>query len=411
MEKTLDATAVLYRLIMGIALVLLVVGCSLHHPSAVYNEAISELKTLEDAIDEISDQIDSNYAIIYDSSELRLSALAWLRQRNAAQRTINVNIVLADELRVPGANQNAFVTLNDQVKWVDLFREQDYPFLLCAVQRREIFRALDSLLDFSTKLKLRQLNVYLGSSHSGSAMNAQYRCTVDLQYEARVGMFTVIRSATLDVRTIAVDVIAVGAAGSKWIDFEPQGILKDLGLGDYEDLQSVQIPALRELWTEIGSRPVPATTAFIKQKQQDEEEKAKTKIDILGESLNASLTIIFASIVELCLMVYLLAQVLQVCRALPEQRAPVSESPLFGIMSSLVGKVVMLVSCLLPLGVSIFVLFFILPSLTVASPVPQWIVGPIFAWFVVGSLVIIDAMLILKSREIIIKISPEITGP
>jgi hypothetical protein len=44
MDKALDMVALLHRLIVGLALALLVVGVSIHHPNPLYDEAESELQ-------------------------------------------------------------------------------------------------------------------------------------------------------------------------------------------------------------------------------------------------------------------------------------------------------------------------------------------------------------------------------
>jgi hypothetical protein len=50
------------------------------------------------------------------------------------------------------------------------------------------------------------------------------------------------------------------------------------------------------------------------------------------------------SIVELCLMIYLLAHLIQVRRMLPGHLATVSESPFYGIMCTRLGRLVILSS-------------------------------------------------------------------
>src|SRR5207245_8284979 len=140
------------------------------------------------------------------------------------------------------------------------------------------------------------------------------------------------------------------------------GKFKVNGLGDWEDNHAVLIPNLRELWTDVGGRSPGAAMAFLKQKKEAEAEKSKEKIEILCEPLSRSGTIIMASIVELCLMVYLLAHLIQVRSMLSGHEAAISESPFFGIMCTGLGRLVILFTFLIPFGVCIFVLVGVLPS-------------------------------------------------
>ena len=132
--------------------------------------------------------------------------------------------------------------------------------------------------------------------------------------------------------------------------------LKEQGLGDYEDAISLVIPGLRYLWADLGHLTPDTIRKVLDQKKQDQAEKAMEKVEILGQSLNARLTIILTTAVELFLMVYLLAHLIVIRTRLSGNEMEVSEFPFFAIMCSLLGRLVMLFTLfLIPFGVCGFV--------------------------------------------------------
>jgi hypothetical protein len=357
MDKTLDMVALLHRIIIGVALALFIVGVSIHRPNDVYDAAESELQSLQDGIEAVSEQVNGAYKAIYDKSELKASTVAWLRRRNAAQRNLDIQAVSSADFRIPDSTQDPLVTLDAQVKWADrVYRELDNPFFLCAVDRDNVFHALDKVFAASAKPKFTQLNVYVRSAKAGAGANKQFSCQVELQYEVQIGTLTGLRSAILDLPTTVIEVMQVELSGPKWVDLEIAGTLKEHGLGDFEDAFGLVIPALREFWTDIGDRSPDAAMAFLRQKKEDETEKSKEKIEILGGSLSGSLTIMMTSLVELCLMVYLLAYLVQVRTLLLGHGVAIFESPFFGVMRSGLGRLTILFTFLFPLGVCFFVL-------------------------------------------------------
>jgi hypothetical protein len=400
MDKTLETLTLLHRLILGVALALFIVGVSGYRPNELYDSAESELTTLEDAITTVADHVNHSYEVIYGQSNLEASTIAWLAKRGVVERKININVISKGDLGIPDSRDDPLVTLDTQLQWANrIYRTlEDPPLLLCVVDRTQVFHALDKMFGRSDKPVVRQLNVYLQSSHSsqtGADVGHQFKCSIELQYEVQLGKLTGLRTANMDLPTTVVDVRDPTDAESA------ADTLKGEGLGDWEDIHAVGVFALRDLWTEIGNQSPEAAAAFLKQKRLDESEKSKEKIDILGESLSRSLTIVMASLVELCLMVYLLAHLVQVRRILPRHETTVSESPFFGIMRSWLGQLVMLLSFLIPLGVCAFVLVRSFPSLRTDWSGPQWMVGPTARWAVVASIGITDALLILEIIRIV----------
>lgn len=365
MDKTLETVTVVYRLIIVVALTLFVVGVSAYRPSGLYDQAAVELEGLENSILAVSEQVSDAYKAIYDKSELKASTLAWLRQRKAQQKTVNVEVISPNELAIPDPNQNSLVTLEEQVKWADrAYRDLGSMFFLCAVDRRHVFRALDKLFTTTSKPNIKQLRVYVLEAKTAPGRNQRFQCEVELEYEVRVETMIGLRTAMLDLPSTVVNVTLVEPPGPKWIDLEVANTLKENGLGDYEDAYYLVIPGLRELWTDLGHLPPEAARAFLEQKKNDEAEKAKEKIEILGKSLNASLTIILAIVVELFLMVYLLVHLIQIRILLPGNEKGISASPFFGIMCSSLGQLVMLSTLLvIPFGVCIFVGIAVFPPI------------------------------------------------
>lgn len=116
MEKTLDALVFTYQLMLGVALAILIVGIAIHHPKNLYDAAEKELESLQDAIGEVSDQVNDAYQDIYNKSELKASIVEWLHRRKLSQPQLRVRPVLIGEFAIPDSNQNPVITLEAQVK-------------------------------------------------------------------------------------------------------------------------------------------------------------------------------------------------------------------------------------------------------------------------------------------------------
>ena len=387
MDKTLETVVLVHRLTIIVALALFIAGVSVHRPDRTYDYAEGELLSLEDAIQAASEQVNTAYKAIYDKSELKASALAWLRLRNSAQQKIDIQVPSAGDFAIPDPARNPLVTLEAQVKWADrAYLHLDSPFLLCAVDRGQVFQALDRLFSAAAKPTFKHLNIHLRRATAGPDSNQQFQCEVELEYETQVGTLIGLQSTMLDLPTTVVNVTQVEPPGPKWIDLEIADTLKEHGLGDFEALHGLHIPSLREFWTDLGSRPPAAAIAFLEHKKREEAEKAKEKIEILGQSLSGSLTIMLATVVELFLMVYLLAHLMQVRATLPGHEAAVSESPFFGIMHTGLGRLVMLSTLfIIPFGVCIFVLMAVFPSFQAEWHGPRWVVGSVARWALIGA--------------------------
>ena len=400
MDKTLDMVVLVHRLIIGVALALFLVGVTIQPANSVYDDAEDEIQTLTNGITAISDQVDQAYKIIYDKSELKSATHAWLQTHNGREQNFDIEVVSPADFAVPDSSRDPLVTLDAQVKWADrIYRDLDFPFLLCDVDRSQLFHSLDKLLGVSAKPTFTRLSVSVRDSVADANVNRQFSCKIALEYEVRMGTLIGVRSAILDVPTTVVNITEVKLPGSASLDLNIPDALKGNKLGDWEDTRAVLVPKLWELWNDVGSRSPVAATAFLEQKKEEEAEKSKEKIDILGESLSRSVTIIMASLVEFSLMVYLLAHLIQVRRMLPGHEAAISESPFYGIMCTSFGRLLILFTFLIPVGVCIFVLIGVFPSLKAEWTGPHWVVGWVARWLLVIFLAITDTLLILQVRR------------
>jgi hypothetical protein len=407
MDKTLDTVTLVHRLIIAVALALFLVGISIGHPDAAYDEATGEIESLQEGIGAASEQVDNAYKAIYDKSELKFTTLSWLRRHNSEEQDIDIQVVTPEDVAVPDSEQDPLVTLNAQIKWADwIYRDLDYPFFLCNADRSKFLHSLDELFRGSPKPKFIQLGVYIRSRTEGTNPGRQFGCEIELQYEVQIGTQSGIRRAILSVPTTVVDVTEVEPPGPNWIDLDVAGAFKENGLGDWEDSRALLVPNLWGLWTDLGGRTPAAAEAFLEQKKKEEAEKSKEKIEILGESLSRSVTIIMASVVELCLMMYLLAHMIQVHRMLPEHEAAISESPFYGIMCTWFGRLVILFTFVIPFCVCLFDLARVLPSLKVEWLGPDWIVGWATRWLLVSLVGITDWLLLLQAHRTVALLKP-----
>jgi hypothetical protein len=376
MDKTLDTVVLVHRLIIVVVLALLTVGLSVHGPNPAYDEAKGEVERLQDGIRTVSDQVEKAYGAIYNKSELKASTLAWLKQHNSAQPDIKIKIVTPGDFAIPNSTENSLVTLEAQVRWANrVYRDLDSPFFLCAVDHGQVFQALDKLFYAPAIPAFTQVIVYIRGP-VGPDTSKQFRCEIGLQYGVEIGTLTGLRTVMLDIPTTVVAVTQVEPPGPNWVDLEIVGTLKANGLGDYEDEPGMAIFRLRELWADLGGRSPDAALALLNQKKEDEAEKAKQKVEILGASFSGSLTITLATVAELCLMVYLLAHLLQVHAILPGHEAAISESPFFGIMQSGLGRLVILATLfIMPLGVSMFAFVSVFPAFKTEWLSLRWFAG------------------------------------
>jgi hypothetical protein len=400
MDKTLETVTLVHRLILGVALGLFLVGVSIQHPNSVYDQAELEIQTLTDNIEAVSEQVDEGYKSIYEKSEIKSATLAWLRQRNGKQKDLDIEVISPADLAVPDSTRDPLLTLDTQVKWANrIYRDLNFPFLLCDVSRPRLIHALDNLFSTSSTPTFSQLRIYLRDSMPGVTSNRQFSCEIELEYEVRTGSVMGVRNAILQVPTNVVEVTQIAPPGPDSIDLEIEHAFKENGLGDFEDTRAVLVPSLWDLWTDVGGRSPAAATAFLEQKKKEEVEKSKEKIEILGESLDRSVTIIATSTVELCLMIYLLAHLIQVGHMLPEHEATVAESPFYGIMCTRLGQLVILSTLVAPFAVCAFVLVGVFPSIKAEWPGPHWIVSWEARWLLIAFLSVTDWLLISQARS------------
>ncbi len=410
MDKTLDMIAQLHKLILGIALALCVVGLSIHRPTSTYDDAENEINSLQDAIGAVTDQVNDIFQRIYGKSELKSATVAWLNMRGVPQKDLRIVVVPSGNLQIPDAEVDPLVTLDSQVKWANrVFRDGNSPFYLCAVQGAQVSRALDKLFDSAPPTEFKQLIVFL--RRTDPEVNATVHCTLQLDYTLPVGALRGTRSVLLDVPAIAVAVDEVAPPGPDWRDMELANTLKNHDLGDNEDSPSIVLPVVERFWADIGNRPPGAALAWLQNLEQEDLEKSKEKIDILGESLSGSLTIIFGCLIELCFMVYLATLVRNVALRLPGHFAQVGESQFFGTMSSIPARAVIYITLLFPLAVAAYMLFRVFPPFATEWPGAAWQVGRHSRAFLLALFATVDFALIWEVRGIARAIRSEPSSP
>lgn len=400
MDKTLDLIAQLHKLVLGIALALCVVGLSIHRPTSTYDHAENEINSLQDGIAAVTDQVNDIFQRIYSKSELKSAALAWLNRRGVTQKDLRIVVVPSGNLQIPDAKVDPLVTLDSQVKWANrVFRDGNNPFYLCSVPGAQVSSALDKLFRSARPPEFKQLIVFL--RRTDPEVNATVHCTLQLDYTLQVGALSGTRSVLLEVPALAVAVDEVAPPGPDWRDMDLAHTLKDHDLGDNEDSPSIVLPVVERFWADIGNRPPGAALAWLQNLEQEDLEKSKEKIDILGESLSGSLTIIFGCLIELCFMVYLATLVRNVALRLPGHSAEVAESQFFGIMSSIPARAVIYITLLFPLAVAAYTLFRVFPPFAAEWPGAAWQVGRPSRSFLFALFAAVDFALIWEVHGIV----------
>jgi hypothetical protein len=410
MGKTLDMIAQLHKLILGIALALCVVGLSIHRPTSAYDDAEKEINSLQQGITPVTDQVNDIFQRIYSKSELKSAALAWLNRRGVSQKDLRIVVVPSGNLQIPDAKVDPLVTLDSQVKWANrVFRDGNNPFYLCSVQGAQVSNALDKLFGSAPPPEFKRLIVFL--RRTDPEVNATVHCTLQLDYAVQVGALQGTRSVLLDVPAMAVAVDEVAPPGPDWRDMDLANTLKDHDLGDNEDSPSVVLPVVERFWTDIGNRPPGAALAWLQNLKEEDLEKSKEKIDILGESLSGSLTIIFGCLIELCFMVYLATLVRNVALQLPGHSAEVAESQFFGIMSSIPARAATYITLLFPLAVAAYMLLRVFPPFATEWPGAAWQVGRLSRSFLLALFAAVDFALIWEVHGIVRAIRSEPSTP
>jgi len=375
MEKTLDSAFLIYRSIVAIALAVFIAGLSIREPESPYEEARAEIQSLEDGIKEASEQVEQGYSAIDDASGIKAAAVNWLRMRAGISEPPAIRHVDPDDMMVPDESENPSVTLSSQVRWADrIYREPDYHFFLCAADQTRFTDALDTLFPASPKPRVTKLTmrVYKADEHSPRTL---LRCEVEVEYNGRKGKVGGIGRAVLNLPTKVLSVSSIYPPGPKWVDLELAHSLKRHGLGDFEEARALVIPAVRQMWANLGDRTPSAALVFLKLGRAEEAKKGGPKIKILGQSFNGSVTIEIAVLAEFCLAVYFLAQLMQIQAMADGHLAAVWDSPLFGIARSRFGHLVMLFTLMAPAVVCSPMLGWVLPRLVGDWTGPPWIVG------------------------------------
>ena len=107
------------------------------------------------------------------------------------------------------------------------------------------------------------------------------------------------------------------------------------------------------------------------------------------------MTIVIGTIVQLCLMIYLLAHIIQIKTTLTGHEVVVAESPFFGIMQSGLGRLVIWATLfVIPGGVCVFVLLFAFPTFKAEWLGLRWLAGTAFQWVLIIAVNATGALLV-----------------
>jgi hypothetical protein len=140
-------------------------------------------------------------------------------------------------------------------------------------------------------------------------------------------------------------------------------IIKGHSLGDFEDVHEIVVPTIRANWSEIGQKTPSNALAYIRKIEQETSDKRKTRIELLGQSVDAALSLIAGSIVLLALVVFLYLSISHARSISRGKEQQIKEFPFTGLMWTRWGGAFM--SCtilILPVSVSYLCLMHVAPS-------------------------------------------------
>jgi len=119
----------------------------------------------------------------------------------------------------------------------------------------------------------------------------------------------------------------------------------------------------------------PSAETYLKQKVSDEREKRKIRIELLGQSVNATLFLIGGSLVLLFLLIFLATSVLHVKNVLNGNEQAIKELQSFGLMWSNVGLPLSVFTVIIfPISVCYFCLIYVAPSAEAGGMWGKWVV-------------------------------------
>jgi hypothetical protein len=334
MEKTLDSIQLTHRILMALTLALALLGFSAEKPHNRYQEVSGELSSLQEAVGEAAEYREKRNKEIFDKSALSETIIHWITSRKIAT-SFRYVIVEPDDVVVPNSEINPRVTVADQVLWADkIFDRIESPFYICLADRTDVYTALDKAFESKEIVEISSLTLDMKTTLDNFAKNLPF-CIISISHEVSAGALSGSEEIIVRFQARILSISTVeGTDNSEGLHF----IIKGHSLGDYEDVHEVVVPAIRAMWSEIGGKTPPNALAYVKQLDDDLREKRKTRIELLGQSVDSVLSLAAGSLMILALLIFMDLTISHLERISKGNEQTIKEHPFFGIMSSRWGQ-------------------------------------------------------------------------
>jgi hypothetical protein len=399
MDKTLESIQLIYRLLLALCLALVLASISTEKSETLYSSAQSELTSLADAVSIANEARSTSSAQIFENSDLRSILLGWMKSRHFSEVKFQYTVVDPTDVAVPDYDLNPKVTVEDQVLWGDrIFDGIESPFYFCHVEPRDLLNSLDAAFGRKSVSRFDEVTLDMKQAKESAANAQPFRCVLRIRFDTEDGKLKGTELVTLEIpaRLETIDSI-VGGPGE--ID-QAARILKGHNLGDFEDVHEITVPKIRALWSEIGKRVPPNAEDYLDQKSQDEEEKRKTRIDLLGQSVSAVLSFVGGSVVLLFLLIALLVHIVHAKNISAGNETAIREFPFFGLMRLRVGATLLMSSlALFPLLACSLCLVFFFPPI---SQQGSWAASRIVRWVIVLAVGVVGVAAAASSRAVLV---------
>jgi hypothetical protein len=394
MDKTLDGTQLVHRLLMALTLAMVVLGCSIQQPTGKYRAAKDELEYLQNVLDNMIKFRSTVYQAIYERSELKRSVVAWLFSHKSGPKSIDISTIDPEGIAVPDPNSDPHVTVEQEVRWVDtVFSDTNLPFVVCAANRHDIFSALDTAFAHDSP-HLESIIVEVRAKNSkASSINGPWTCSLSAASVRAVGPVSTIAIKQLNIPTEALEVQNNQWVGPDQVEVDAAMWLKGHGFGDFEDNRIAPIRTIRELWPELRTHDVSDIDAFLDQQEIAEAKRSEQKIEVFGQPLNGALSTMFLSILTLLALIYFVTLAIHARRIASGNEKAIREYPLFGLLNHSVGKIVLLCTVsIFPAAATAFDLIVIFPRFKDQWLGPNWIASSVSRWICISAVALVGLM-------------------
>jgi hypothetical protein len=304
MDKTLDSIQLTHRILMALVLALVLLSLSAQRPSGDYDDMQDELSALQDAISEAREFREARNKEIFDASSLKSAISEWIKSKHLSDKGFGYEIIEPDHVRVPDSEVNPLVTVADQVLWADkLFDLTETTFYMCQINKIDLFSAIDRSPLSSNTGEVVDVILDMKKTWDNFVVQKRTFCVMTIYRSISDGHLSGTEGIELEVpaRLTAIDSVEGSDKNYEGLHH----ILKDHGLGDFEDTHEIGAPAIRAYWSEIGQKTPPNALSYIKKIEEDTSEKRKTRIELLGQSMDAALSLSAGSFVLLALLIFM----------------------------------------------------------------------------------------------------------